>query len=600
MKTSKKFAAIAAALAISATTVVPALTITAGAASGGTNKITIGTDTTNNFSFNSFNAYQVFAGTVTDGSISGITWGDGVNSTALLTALKADATIGSDFTSATDASSVADILSGYANNSAKAKAFAKVVAANLSSTTSGTYANNEITGLPDGYYIVTAGAAGSRTADTRTSWTSGLLTLTNGDDATVVPKTVIADVTKKVWEDDGVTFENTAAKATDDNAAGTDNWQDAADAAVGDKVAFKLAATIPSNLSDFEAFYFQLQDELDNGLTVSNSTYAPKYYVVHTDETTGTKTAYAIENTTGNGAVVGNVTSDQSLTFTCYDATEITYNNGTKLAGGDTVVVIYEAVLGEGFKTTPTTGNDNAVTMVYSNNPTGDYTGSDTQKNKDTDEDGIPDDLENNNEISETDKDRVTVLTYNIKITKVDDDGNAITTSSAKFNLKNAQDKYAVAEKDNNGVYVIKSWTDTVTSATEFETTDGIITVSGVDAKKTYTFVETEAPDGYTILNENTNVTIDRTWVTNVDNLDPQGLEDDEVNPLNSLTFTGDTENTSTTDELVGTEITNTKKTLLPTTGGMGTTLFYLGGGVITVGAGALLITKKRMKNKGM
>jgi LPXTG-motif cell wall-anchored protein len=41
----------------------------------------------------------------------------------------------------------------------------------------------------------------------------------------------------------------------------------------------------------------------------------------------------------------------------------------------------------------------------------------------------------------------------------------------------------------------------------------------------------------------------------------------------------------------------NNKGSELPTTGGMGTTLFYVLGTVLVLGAGVLLITKKRMKN---
>jgi LPXTG-motif cell wall-anchored protein len=44
--------------------------------------------------------------------------------------------------------------------------------------------------------------------------------------------------------------------------------------------------------------------------------------------------------------------------------------------------------------------------------------------------------------------------------------------------------------------------------------------------------------------------------------------------------------------------ITNTQGTTLPSTGGMGTTLFYVGGGALALGAGVLLVSKKRMANK--
>ena len=62
---------------------------------------------------------------------------------------------------------------------------------------------------------------------------------------------------------------------------------------------------------------------------------------------------------------------------------------------------------------------------------------------------------------------------------------------------------------------------------------------------------------------------------------------------LESTLGTGD----NTKGEIDAT-IENAKGSSLPGTGGMGTTLFYVGGGILVVGSGALLLAKKRMKNK--
>ena len=96
---------------------------------------------------------------------------------------------------------------------------------------------------------------------------------------------------------------------------------------------------------------------------------------------------------------------------------------------------------------------------------------------------------------------------------------------------------------------------------------NGKIEIDGLDAD-TYYLRETQAPAGYNKLAEDKQVTI--TGATTVDG---------------KLTYT-----------TVVAKINNQSGTELPSTGGIGTTLFYVVGGVLVVGAAVLLVTKKRME----
>ena len=60
----------------------------------------------------------------------------------------------------------------------------------------------------------------------------------------------------------------------------------------------------------------------------------------------------------------------------------------------------------------------------------------------------------------------------------------------------------------------------------------------------------------------------------------------------------GKTEHTMASGEIYG-EIENNSGTVLPSTGGIGTTIFYVVGSILVVAAGVLLITKKRMNREG-
>ena len=108
------------------------------------------------------------------------------------------------------------------------------------------------------------------------------------------------------------------------------------------------------------------------------------------------------------------------------------------------------------------------------------------------------------------------------------------------------------------------TWVDKITDATEVTTdSKGAASFKGL-ADGTYQLVETKAPAGYNQLTG------------------PQ-----EVKVAGSTT--------DTTKLSVEAKVANSAGTLLPSTGGMGTTVFYVLGAVLVVGAGVLLVTKKRM-----
>lgn len=144
--------------------------------------------------------------------------------------------------------------------------------------------------------------------------------------------------------------------------------------------------------------------------------------------------------------------------------------------------------------------------------------------------------------------------------------------AGATFTLsKNADGSNPIALlSEGNNVYRVAKTNETVT-VTEI-TTDatGKFTIKGLDAD-TYYLTETAAPAGYNKLAAPVTIVISENGVVNGTTEAPQGV--DEVKVLNQS----------------GTE--------LPSTGGIGTTIFYIVGGVLVVGAVVLLVTKKRMNN---
>ena len=151
--------------------------------------------------------------------------------------------------------------------------------------------------------------------------------------------------------------------------------------------------------------------------------------------------------------------------------------------------------------------------------------------------------------------------------------------------------KYAVLTKikdgsaTENAEYKLTSWTATDSDATKVKTpANGNIKFEGLDAG-TYYLEETDAPDGYNTLTAPIEVIIERT------------LPKDSTE---ATTFGGQSikygSSATGPDHLV--RVINNRGTTLPSTGGIGTTLFYVVGGGLMVAAIVLLVTKKRMENK--
>ena len=219
---------------------------------------------------------------------------------------------------------------------------------------------------------------------------------------------------------------------------------------------------------------------------------------------------------------------------------------------GSVITVEYESELNSN-AVLGSAGNPNKMHLEFSNNP--------------NDEQG--------GETGETPDDTVIVFTYKTVINKVDGENKPLT--GAEFTLEKK-----VKDDEAEGGY---HW-ETITVVKNEEGTT--FTFSGLDDGD-YRLTETTTPDGY-----NTIDPIEFTITAEHDILS----DNPALTSLNGNATTGEITFTSnTTDGSLTADVVNQSGATLPETGGMGTTLFYVIGGILVVGAGVLLITKKRMSN---
>lgn len=472
-----------------------------------------------------YEAYQIFAGTLSEGVLSDINWGKDVKSFT--------------YEGTNDAKNIAKALTP-----AKAEEFASVAGSNLKSTTSGTYSNGKITDLTAGYYLV-KDKDGSVSG--QSSYTSYLLRVAGNVEVT--PKTGVPTVEKKVKEN--VKTVNEGGTETDSNIPSYQipaKYNDVADYNIGDKVPFQLVGTMPSNVDKYVHYYYEFADTLSNGLTYN------KDAVVKIDGNIIDSSKVNVEN---NG---------NSLKVIFNDIKEVaTVTKGSIVTVDYTATLNSDAVIG-------LDGNPNEVKLIFSNNPnmTGDGTGK-------------PDDT------GETPIDKVIVFTYELDVEKVDGIENTKKLADAEFVLKRKvgeTTEYAVVTREK-----LEKWESDRNKATTLVTgDDGLVKVAGLD-DGTYYLEETKAPSKYNKLSEDVTIVIS---ATTVNNQSWKGTASDVLTKID-VTANGKTSDGSVNSGSVKVTVENNQGSTLPTTGGMGTTIFYVVGSILVLGAAILLITKKRM-----
>jgi fimbrial isopeptide formation D2 family protein/LPXTG-motif cell wall-anchored protein len=306
------------------------------------------------------------------------------------------------------------------------------------------------------------------------------------------------------------------------------------DVEVGQTVHYEITSKVPDT-AEYESYVYKVWDTMEEGLT-----FIPEVTVFVGDEQVDLT---VIQNSELNPA------SDEIKYFdNGFELTLAMLDRG-KRAAGSKVTIRYDAII-----------NDAAVVRVskndahlqYSNNPADET--SFTVKDSDTE-----------------------VYTSRILIDKFETGANEQKLSGAKFVLRKSDDQgnylyYKRVDSTDQTTFRVE-WVTDLLDSTEVVTDEyGAASFDGL-ADGEYELVETVAPAGYAQLAAAVPVTVDGSDATTV------GLSAEKI----AMELT----------EVVN--ISNTPGTLIPSTGGMGTTLFYIVGAVLVLGAGVVLVTRRRM-----
>ena len=573
-----------------------------------------------------YNVYQIFSGTQTaaDATLTDIEWGTGLvtydedgnvtasNVDAFMTALKANETIGGYFTECTDADSVADVLAKYYNNETVKNGFANIVVNYLLNPIMNGEEpleindDTQVVDLAAGYYLF---LDVTKDLEQGHAHNPALLQVTKAGNITIEKKTTVPELEKSIYD-------------------GTEQGIQKVDAMIGTKVKFQITTTLPTGLGHYSEYEYIIHDDFPEGLEIDvdsinvylmvdgvfseeNQKKVTGGYTVSTTHT-GCDVFGAEEEPTAENGYSNNI-CDLEITFADLKKPITLADGAYTVDANDKFVIVYEALVtpeAEEWMHNAVVVLHNDAVLEFSNDPNwnpGDPENEGKEPPKGVTPESDADVYLTKVIVEKVDESKRPLVGAKFKLKKEGASMAPVVTYGERFEeateFAEGEQKYWLL---NDGTYTItdpatpgvdtskyadvnktyKREVYTITSEVDAGTPDEIIVEVGETGRVSfsglgtgvYWLTEIQAPNGYNLLDEPIKLVIGFNYQTG--------------------TFTYDWRHEGAANALSATmtiQIVNTKGNVLPETGGVGTTMFYVFGGIMVLAATVLLVTKKRM-----
>lgn len=314
-------------------------------------------------------------------------------------------------------------------------------------------------------------------------------------------------------------------------------WGAANSASIGDTVNYKSTITVGKG-----AQHYIVHDSMEDGLTFTEGSIVITWVKAAGGETTVANASYTV---TTAGLQDG---CDFEIDFTD------TFEAG--LSQGDKLVITYSAVLNENAEIYSET-NDNTIYLQYG-------------------------------ETFRTDVFTTKTTTFKFDLVKTDENDKIIDGAEFKLfsNSEAGKKAQVLLVKNDDGTYRVAVTAEEKANAADTVIVAGIVTIYGLDSDKetTYYLQETKAPNGYNKVNDDIDIVL--------------GTGSGDSFAANNLIAKTELREGVKYYTEGGVEVENKTGGLLPETGGIGTTIFYIVGITLMLGAAILLISKKKMAAK--
>ena len=391
-----------------------------------------------------FQGYQIFKADVDSGKVANITWANDEVEKAVKGVIEKE----DNFYTGKTAQDAADWITNKVTGTNETTRVApdniayKIADAVDGLTPSATTTSKTASGLEHGYWLF---VTKTDTIGVGEAGTSPIFTVVGNTPVKITEKTGIPTVEKKIVSD------------------ADSKEHDAADSQIDQDVTYNLYGTVAENFDKYDTYFYQFSDKISKGLTLQKD--AKVYLYKNRTEAKGDLartegediTAHFKEETPAKAAEDGSKTT----TWTCENLKEV--GDVTK---DSCIVVSYKAQINKDAVVAGTEGNENTVTLNYSNNPM-------------------------TSDRGETQPDTVKDYTYGLKINKVDL-GTEAALDGAEFTIQAT----GADDDASKSLYVQKDGS-LGSDPWNFVTADGgVIKVTGLDAG-TYTVTEVSAPSGY-------------------------------------------------------------------------------------------------------
>ena len=399
-----------------------------------------------------------------------------------------------------------------------------------------------LTGVDQGYWLIVEKISAS---DYEGAYSLVMLDTAGSRDITVATKREEPGLTKYV-RDNGMSYGH------------------GADMQIGDAAEFLLITDVPDP-SGYTNYTYLIHDDMSTGLTFND-------------------TSVEIRLNTVDGTVLGTNYYTVTTTGLCADCdVHISINIKAATAAGvlkgdDRLYISYTATLNENAKVLVTgqdtvNANPNTAWLEYSNNP---YTESETEESAPS---------------------TVYVWTFPLTLNKVDSADVSLTGAKFVLSTNKALTEADLKDDNNDGkpdgyakliplsysvVEGKKYYKVAPETGSVYEIEVGSAMLQGFDDQVEYYLYETEAPAGYNKLNTPVSFKFFAQYESSESALFAAGYPKVAINA-------------GTEESVLEANVVNQTGVELPSTGGIGTTIFYVVGGLMVLGAVVLLITKKRV-----